>query len=181
VAESAFLLCRYITGKFFPSVCGGYLFGFSPYMLGHMLLGQPNLTLIFGVPTKRHDLLLRSVKGTRLTDHLHLVDTTGIDLTGASLTTSNWYDRNVADLLRTSRIAVYPGDRTLNPAAMWERVAAGLPIVVNGNIAGGKHLVIPGVTGELASEEGFRATIQEVLANRASSSPASHDASAAGF
>ncbi len=50
VAECAFLLCRYITGKFFASVCGGYLFGFSPYMLGHMVLGQPNLTLIFGVP-----------------------------------------------------------------------------------------------------------------------------------
>ena len=50
VAECTFLLCRYITGKFFASVCGGYLFGFSPYMLGHMLLGQLNLTLIFGVP-----------------------------------------------------------------------------------------------------------------------------------
>ncbi len=59
VAECTFLLCRYITGKFFASVCGGYLFGFSPYMLGHLLLGQPNLTLIFGVPLCLYLVLLR--------------------------------------------------------------------------------------------------------------------------
>jgi hypothetical protein len=122
-------------------------------------------------PAKRHDLLLRSVKGTGLTGHLHPVDRTEIDLTDTLLTTSNWYERDVAELLRTSLIAVYPGDRTSNPAAMWECVAAGLPIVVNANIAGGKHLVIPGITGEFASEEGFLDTIQQVLANRRFYSP----------
>jgi hypothetical protein len=54
---------------------------------------------------------------------------------------------------------------------MWECVAAGLPIVVNENILGGRHLVIPGTTGELASESSFRQAIDHVLANRDSYSP----------
>lgn len=112
---------------------------------------------------KRHDLLLHSVRGTELTGHLHPVDPLRFDLTGTKLTTSNWDERDVVDLLRTSRIAVYPGDRTSNPAAMWECVAAGLPIVVNENIAGGKHLVVPGITGELASERGFSAAMRLLL------------------
>jgi hypothetical protein len=37
-ALSAFLLCRRVTGgAFWPSVLGGYIFGFSPYMLGQVL------------------------------------------------------------------------------------------------------------------------------------------------
>jgi len=59
VAWSAFLLCRQVSGRFFVSVLGGYLFGFSPYMIGHMLMGQPNLTLIFGVPLSAYLVLLR--------------------------------------------------------------------------------------------------------------------------
>jgi len=90
------------------------------------------------------------------------------------LTTSNWYERDVVELLRTSRIAVYPGDQTSNPAAMWECVAVGLPIVVNENILGGKHLVIPGTTGEFASESGFRDAIDQVLANRDSYRPSEY-------
>jgi glycosyltransferase involved in cell wall biosynthesis len=49
---------------------------------------------------------------------------------------------------------------------MWECVAAGLPIVVNANIRGGRHLVVPGVTGELAAPEDFRAVMVRVLADR---------------
>ena len=36
-AWSAFLLCRHITGALWPSLVGGYLFGFSSYMLGSEL------------------------------------------------------------------------------------------------------------------------------------------------
>jgi hypothetical protein len=36
-AFSAFLLCRRVTGAFWPSVLGGYIFGFSPYLLGQVL------------------------------------------------------------------------------------------------------------------------------------------------
>ncbi len=35
-AFSAFLLCRRVTGEFWPSFCGGYVFGFSSYMLGQV-------------------------------------------------------------------------------------------------------------------------------------------------
>ena len=54
---------------------------------------------------------------------------------------------------------------------MWECVAAGLPIVANENIAGGKHLVVSGVTGELASEDGFSAAMRLLLEQRNSYRP----------
>jgi len=47
---SAFLLCRRVTGAFWPSILGGYIFGFSPYTLGQMLGGHLNLILAFPVP-----------------------------------------------------------------------------------------------------------------------------------
>ncbi|MGA6973099.1 MAG: hypothetical protein WBY93_15805 [Candidatus Binatus sp.] len=49
-AFAAYLLCRRVTGgAFWPSVLGGYIFGFSPYMLGQVL-GHLVLILIFPVP-----------------------------------------------------------------------------------------------------------------------------------
>jgi hypothetical protein len=112
---------------------------------------------------KRHDLLLDAVRGSPLTGHLHPVDGRQLNLTGTRVTTSNWDERDVVELLTTSRIAVYPADDTSNPAAMWECVAAGLPIVVNADIRGGKHLVVPGVTGELAPAAEFGAMMRQVL------------------
>jgi len=101
-----------------------------------------------------------------LTGHLHPLDGSKLDLSDTRITTSNLNESDVVDLMRTSKIAVYPGDRTSNPAAMWECVAAGLPIVVNENIKGGKHLVVSGITGELASEDNFLEVMRRVLANR---------------
>lgn len=115
---------------------------------------------------KRHDLLINAVRGTELTGHLHPVDGSKLDLSDTHITTSHLNKNDVVELLRTSRIAVYPGDETSNPAAMWECVAAGLPIVVNEKIRGGKHLVVSGVTGEFASETNFLEVIRRVLANR---------------
>ncbi len=123
---------------------------------------------------KRHDLLLDAVRGTALTGHLHPVDASTLDLADTQVTTSALNERSVVDLLQTSRIAVYPADATSNPAAMWECVAAGLPIVMNANILGGKHLVVPGVTGEFAAPEDFRSTMERVLAARASYRPREH-------
>jgi hypothetical protein len=120
---------------------------------------------------KRHDILLNVLRGTELTGHLHPVDGSKLDLSYTNITTSNWNENDVVDLLRTSRIAVYPGDYTSSPAAMWECVAAGLPVVVNDNIKGGKHLVVSGVTGEIASENNFLATMRYVLANLDSYKP----------
>jgi hypothetical protein len=48
-AWTAYLLCRYLTRAFWPSLFGGYVFGFSSYMLGHEE-GHLNLTAVFLVP-----------------------------------------------------------------------------------------------------------------------------------
>ena len=48
-AFSTYILCRWITGKFWPSFLGGLIFGFSPYMLGQML-AHVDLVMIFPVP-----------------------------------------------------------------------------------------------------------------------------------
>ncbi len=48
-AWTAFILCRYVTGRTVPSLVGGYVFGFSPYMLIH-LTGGPYLALAMMVP-----------------------------------------------------------------------------------------------------------------------------------
>ncbi|MFL5868415.1 MAG: glycosyltransferase [Thermoleophilaceae bacterium] len=124
---------------------------------------------------KRHDLLLDAVRGSELTGHLHPVaDPSVLDLRDTRVTTSALNELDVVELLQTSRIAVYPGDQTSNPASMWECVAAGLPIVVNEEIAGGRHLVVPGVTGELAPPGQFREVMEDVLANRGSYRPREH-------
>ena len=57
----AFLLCRRLTGAFWPSLIGGWLFGFSTYMLGQ-LLGHLQLTLVFLIPAIVH-LVLRAFAG----------------------------------------------------------------------------------------------------------------------
>jgi hypothetical protein len=120
---------------------------------------------------KRHDIVVDAVRGTQLTGHFHPVRAAALDLTGTRITTSEEDARDVVELLQRSRIAVYPGDWTSNPAAMWECVAAGLPIVMNNAIAGGKHLIVPGVTGELAEEDRFLDVMRDVLANRSRYSP----------
>jgi hypothetical protein len=48
-ALGAFALCRQLTGTFWPALAGGYLYGFSSYLLGHEL-GHPHLTAAFVVP-----------------------------------------------------------------------------------------------------------------------------------
>lgn len=120
---------------------------------------------------KRHDIILKAARKGNFTGHLHPVDRSKLDLAGTRITTTNWDEASVLELLQTSRIAVYPGDITSSPAAMWECVAAGLPIVVNRSIRGGKHLVVPGVTGELASEHEFGTVMRYVLNGRASYTP----------
>ncbi len=55
----AFLLCRYITRNFAASLFGGYVFGFSTYILGHMQ-GHLQLVLIFPIPAGVH-LVLRLI------------------------------------------------------------------------------------------------------------------------
>jgi hypothetical protein len=46
---AAFLLCRALGAGFWPSVAGGYLFGFSSYVVGQSL-GHANLSLVAAIP-----------------------------------------------------------------------------------------------------------------------------------
>ena len=59
----AFLLCRYVSGRFAAALVGGYVFGFCAYMLGH-LLGHLNLVLIFPIPAGIHLMLRCSTGGS---------------------------------------------------------------------------------------------------------------------
>ena len=57
----AFLLCLHLTKRTGPSLIGGYLFGFSTYMLGQMV-AHLHLTLVFLVPAIVH-LTLLAIEG----------------------------------------------------------------------------------------------------------------------
>lgn len=48
-AWTAYLLCRHLTGAFWPSAAGGYLFGFSSYMLGEEQ-AHLHMTAVFLIP-----------------------------------------------------------------------------------------------------------------------------------
>jgi len=58
---TAFVLCRRVTGAFWPSLAGGYIFGFSTYQLGHLAL-HVNLELTFLIPLALY-LVLSRVNG----------------------------------------------------------------------------------------------------------------------
>ncbi len=60
-AWTAFLLCRHITRRFWPSLAGGYLFGFSSYLLGQEL-GHLHMTSVLLVPLAAL-VVLRFVEG----------------------------------------------------------------------------------------------------------------------
>jgi hypothetical protein len=49
-AWTAFLLCRYLTRSTWAAIVGGYLYGFSSYMLSHEYAGHLNLVAVFLVP-----------------------------------------------------------------------------------------------------------------------------------
>lgn len=59
---SAFVLYRYVTGSWWASLIGGYLFGFSGYMLYYLWEGDPLLLLVFPVVLSLW-LALRALRG----------------------------------------------------------------------------------------------------------------------
>jgi hypothetical protein len=61
-AWTAFLLCRYLTHSFWPSLAGGYLFGFSSYELGQSG-GHMHLTSVCLVPLVAL-VILRFIRGS---------------------------------------------------------------------------------------------------------------------
>jgi len=58
-AWTAFLLCHSVTRRFGPSLLGGYIFGFSSYMLAQVFGGHLNLLAAFLIPPVVHLVLAR--------------------------------------------------------------------------------------------------------------------------
>ena len=61
-AWTAYLLCRHVTHAFWPSLAGGFLFGFSAYVFGQTE-GHPHMTAVFLVPLIAL-VLVRYVEGS---------------------------------------------------------------------------------------------------------------------
>ncbi len=49
--------------------------------------------------------------------------------------------RKVADYLRQSKFSVFPGELDANPRALTESLACGIPVLINSDITGGRHLI----------------------------------------
>lgn len=69
-AWCAFHLCRSLVKSYWPAFIGGYIFGFSSYVLGQMVAGHLNLLFIFPAP-----LIVRLVS-LRLGGRLHALSFT---------------------------------------------------------------------------------------------------------
>jgi hypothetical protein len=57
-AWAAFVLCRRLTGQFWPALVGGAVFGFSAYEMNHSAAGQLNLTYSLLVPILAYLILV---------------------------------------------------------------------------------------------------------------------------
>ncbi|HYK70604.1 MAG TPA: hypothetical protein VEV45_21855 [Streptosporangiaceae bacterium] len=66
-AWAAFVLCRRLTRKFWPSLAGGAVFGFSAYEINHIAAGQLNLTYSLLLPLLAYLVVLwrENAIGTR--------------------------------------------------------------------------------------------------------------------
>ena len=49
-AWCAFIACRYLTKDYWSSLLGGYIFGFSPFMLSHLAYGHLIVLFAFPIP-----------------------------------------------------------------------------------------------------------------------------------
>jgi hypothetical protein len=62
-AWAAFVLCRRLTGKFWPALTGGAVFGFSAYEMNHGAAGQINLTYSLLLPILAYLVLVWRDRG----------------------------------------------------------------------------------------------------------------------
>jgi hypothetical protein len=67
-AWAAFVLCRRVTGKFWPALVGGAVFGFSAYEINHVSAGQLNLIYSLLLPLLAYQIVLwhQKVMSTRV-------------------------------------------------------------------------------------------------------------------
>ena len=61
-AWCTFVLCRYLSRHFWASVCGGFVFGFSAFFLGHLLFGDLHMLLAASLPLSAY-LIARRLAG----------------------------------------------------------------------------------------------------------------------
>jgi hypothetical protein len=57
-AWAAFVLCRRLTGRFFPALAGGAVFGFCAYTMNHTTAGQLNVTFTLLLPLMAYIVVL---------------------------------------------------------------------------------------------------------------------------
>ena len=57
-AWAAFVLCRRLTGRFFPALAGGAIFGFCAYVMNHTTAGQLNVTFTLLLPLMAYLIVL---------------------------------------------------------------------------------------------------------------------------
>ncbi len=115
-------------------------------------------------PSKRHDLIIEAARESGLRGHFHPVEAGELELDGTQISRTGFNAANPVALMQASKMAVYSGIRESSPAAMWECVACDLPIIVHEDIEGGRHVVEPGVTGELANSGSFAEVMRYVQA-----------------
>jgi hypothetical protein len=78
-AWCAFVLYRRVCGSLLPSLIGGYIFGFSPYMLDH-LMGHLCLLLVFPLPLAIYLVILRMERGITRTRFVALLTAAAVVL-----------------------------------------------------------------------------------------------------
>ncbi len=71
-AWTAFVLYRHLSSSYWPAIVGGYIFGFSPYFLAH-LLGHLNLVAVFPIPLIVEVVLLRLSDEMRVSSYIVLL------------------------------------------------------------------------------------------------------------
>ncbi len=63
-AWAAFVLCRRLTGQFWPALAGGAIFGFSAYQLNHIIAGQLDLAFSLLLPLMAYLVVVWWERGT---------------------------------------------------------------------------------------------------------------------